>query len=219
VTEDQNLTKDQEQTEQQAVNETETAEAERQASSPETPVTADGRTVASGAEPETAENIEAEASSEPTVDSLKEEAEQLRRQADEYQQRWLRAQADFDNYRKRTLREKEDLAKYAAQQLIEQLLPVVDNFERAVETSRTHKDFESLVKGLDMVYRQFIQVLEQEGLQPIASVGEPFNPEFHQAVMQVESEEYGEGIVVEELQKGYKLKDRVIRPSMVKVSM
>lgn len=148
-----------------------------------------------------------------------ERMEELRRQAEENYQRYLRAQADFDNFRRRTRQEKEEFAKYASLNLIEQLLPVVDNFERAIESSKGTKDFDALVKGLEMTFRQLDQVLQQEGLKPIEAVGQPFNPEYHQAVMQVESEEYEEGIVVEELQKGYVLKEKVIRPSMVKVSM
>lgn len=147
------------------------------------------------------------------------ELEEARKLADENYQRYLRAQADFDNFRRRARQEKEEFVKYASLKLIEQLLPVVDNFGRALASSKENKDFDALVKGLDMTFRQLDQVLAQEGLAPIEAVGQPFNPELHQAVMQVESEEHGEGIVVEELQKGYMLKDKVIRPAMVKVSV
>ncbi|MEW9701573.1 nucleotide exchange factor GrpE [Paenibacillus sp. SI8] len=147
------------------------------------------------------------------------EADQLRVQLEENNQRLLRVQADFDNFRRRARVEKEDIAKYASLKLIEQLLPVVDNFDRALSSSKETKDFDSLVKGLDMTFRQFDGILTGEGLKPIEAVGQPFNPEFHQAVMQVESDEHEEGIVVEELQKGYTLKDKVIRPAMVKVSV
>lgn len=146
------------------------------------------------------------------------EATQLRAQVDELQNKLLRAQADFDNFRRRARQEKEEFAKYASQKLLEQLIPVFDNFERAVSASKENQDLDSLAKGIDMIYRQMSQVLEQEGVKPIEAVGQPFNPEFHQAVMQVESEEHEEGIIVEELQKGYMLKEKVIRPSMVKVS-
>jgi molecular chaperone GrpE len=156
---------------------------------------------------------------------VSEEAKELseldiaRVQAEENYQRLLRVQADFDNFRRRARAEKEDFAKYASLKLIEQLLPIVDNFDRALSSSKETKDFDALVKGLDMTYRGMDQLLTAEGLKPIESVGQPFNPEFHQAVMQVESEEHEEGIVVEELQKGYILKDKVIRPAMVKVSV
>ncbi|NOU68062.1 nucleotide exchange factor GrpE [Paenibacillus sp. LMG 31461] len=158
----------------------------------------------------------ADVSEEATVSS---ELEQARVQAEENYQRLLRVQADFDNFRRRARTEKEDFAKYASLKLIEQLLPIVDNFDRALSSSKETKDFDALVKGLDMTYRGIDQLLTAEGLKPIESVGHPFNPEFHQAVMQVESEEHEEGIVVEELQKGYILKDKVIRPAMVKVSV
>lgn len=169
----------------------------------------------SSAEQESAQEQDDEKQSSESV-SL--QVEQLQKQVDELQNRLLRTQADYDNFRRRTRLEKEDFAKYASQKLLEQLIPVVDNFERAVLASEENQDLDSLIKGLNMIYRQFSQVLEQEGVKPIEAVGQPFNPEFHQAVMQVESDEHEEGIVVEELQKGYMLKDKVIRPSMVKVS-
>jgi molecular chaperone GrpE len=141
----------------------------------------------------------------------------LREQVQELQNRLLRTQADFDNFRRRTRMEKEEFAKYASQHVIEQLLPVVDNFERALAAGRGVQDAAALLKGVEMIYRQLQQVLEQEGVKPIEAVGRPFNPEYHQAVMRVESDEYEEGFVVEELQKGYMFKEKVIRPSMVKV--
>jgi len=146
------------------------------------------------------------------------EAAKLRAEKEDLNQRLLRLQADYDNFRRRSRQEKEDFAKYASSRLLEQLLPVVDNFQRALEVSSSNDDYEALTKGVDMIHRQFAQVLEQEGLQAIEAVGQPFNPELHQAIMQVESEEYEEGVVVEEVQKGYKLKDKVLRPAMVKVS-
>lgn len=143
---------------------------------------------------------------------------ELRQQAEEYNNRYLRAQADFDNFRRRTLKEKEELAQYASMKLITQLLPVVDNFGRALQTSGDQSDSQSFHKGVDMIYRQLLQVLEAEGLKAMEPVGQPFDPEMHQAIMQVESDEHEEGIVVEVVQPGYWLKDKVIRPAMVKVS-
>lgn len=143
---------------------------------------------------------------------------ELERQVEEHQQRYLRAQADFDNFRRRTTKEREELAQYATMKLLTQLLPVVDNFERATTAAKQNNDFEALSKGVEMVSRQFTQVLEQEGLKPMVAVGEPFNPDFHQAVMTEQSADHEEGIVLEELQKGYMLKDKVLRPAMVKVS-
>lgn len=177
------------------------------------------RQAESAAEPASEAEQAAESAAEGKQDPAAAQLEELRKQADDNYQRYLRTQADFDNFRRRARQEKEDFVKYASLKLIEQLLPVVDNFDRALAASSENRDFDALLKGLDMTYRQLDQVLVQEGLTPIEAVGQPFNPELHQAVMQVESDEHGEGIVVEELQKGYMLKDKVIRPAMVKVSV
>ncbi|MGZ9584990.1 nucleotide exchange factor GrpE [Paenibacillus marinisediminis] len=156
---------------------------------------------------------------EAQVDAAGAELDAAKALADENYQRYLRVQADFDNYRRRTMKEKEDLAKYASTKLVTELVPVLDNLERALAADVAEGDQGSFAKGVDMIYRQFQQVLEQEGVTAMNAVGQPFNPEFHQAIMQVESDEYEEGFVVEEVQKGYMLKDRVLRPAMVKVSM
>jgi molecular chaperone GrpE len=145
--------------------------------------------------------------------------EASRKLADENHERYMRVQADYDNFRRRSRQEKEDFAKYASSKLIEQLLPIVDNFERALTASQSVKDFDILIKGIEMTAKQLDQVLASEGLKSIESVNQPFNPEYHQAIMQVESAEHEEGVIVEEVQKGYILKDKVIRPAMVKVSM
>jgi molecular chaperone GrpE len=147
------------------------------------------------------------------------ELEGLRKLADENHERYMRVQADYDNFRRRSRLEKEDFAKYASAKLIELLLPIVDNFERALASSQQVKDFDAIIKGIEMTAKQLEQVLTEEGLKAIESVGQPFNPDFHQAIMQVESEEHDEGIIVEEIQKGYLLKDKVLRPALVKVSM
>nr|WP_232229178.1 nucleotide exchange factor GrpE [Paenibacillus zanthoxyli] len=147
------------------------------------------------------------------------EIKRLQELADEYQGRVLRVQADYDNFRRRTLKEKEELAQYATSKLVTELLPVLDNFERALATAPTGSDGDAFAKGVNMIFRQLEGVLKSEGLTPMEAVGQPFNPEFHQAIMQVESEEYEEGIVTEEVQKGYLLKNKVLRPAMVKVSM
>ncbi|MWV45307.1 nucleotide exchange factor GrpE [Paenibacillus sp. HJL G12] len=150
---------------------------------------------------------------------LENEVQRLQTLADDYQQRALRTQADFDNFRKRTQKEKEDFAKYASSKLITELLPIIDNFDRAITAAGDIADNDSFAKGVGMIFRQLESVLKSEGLEPMDTIGQPFNPEFHQAIMQVESDEHEEGVVVEEVQKGYMLKDRVLRPAMVKVSM
>lgn len=164
---------------------------------------------------EAAETAEAEGKA---AEEAQGELKKARAQAEELQQRLLRTQADFDNFRRRTVKEKEELAQYASFKLMTDLLPVLDNFERALVAVQTGSEEQSFIKGVDMIFRQFTQVLEQEGVKAMNAVGEPFNPEFHQAIMQVESEEHEEGIVVEEVQKGYMLNERVLRPAMVKVS-
>ncbi len=146
------------------------------------------------------------------------EVSELKRTIEDIQNRLLRSQADFDNYRKRTIAEKNELAKYASAKLIESLLPAIDNFERAISSSNDANNIESFIKGVEMVYRQIEDILTKEGLEAIETVGQAFNPELHQAVMQVETDEYESGVNVEELQKGYKFKGKIIRPSMVKVN-
>lgn len=148
---------------------------------------------------------------------LKQELEQSQAKAEEYVQHMQRLKAEFDNFRKRTQKEKEEAAKYASERMILSLLPVLDNFERAVESSRNNKDFESLSQGVEMILRQFFKVLEDEGLKTIEAVGQEFDPNLHEALLREESDQ-AENLILEELQKGYYLKDKVLRPSRVKVS-
>ncbi|MNO86930.1 heat shock protein GrpE [compost metagenome] len=168
------------------------------------------------------EEASAEQTEQVQEDAVPEEAsleiQKLLAEVEEHKQRLLRTQADYDNFRRRTQKEKEELGKYASAKLITELLPVVDNFERALNTTSDNAEVASYAKGVEMILRQFEGVLQAEGLTAMETVGQPFNPEYHQAIMQVESEDHEEGIVVEELQKGYLLKDKVLRPAMVKVS-
>lgn len=150
--------------------------------------------------------------------ALAAELKETKEKADEYYAHLQRLQAEFDNYRKRTLREKEELVKYASEQLIMNLLPVLDNFERAIAAAGESQDFQAYAQGVEMIFKQIQKVLENEGLVAIESVGKPFDPNIHEAVLRVESDDYPENTVVEEMQKGYYLKEKVIRPSMVKVS-
>lgn len=149
--------------------------------------------------------------------ALEAETEKLKAEIEEHKQRLLRTQADYDNFRRRTVKEKEELGKYASAKLITELLPVIDNFERALGSVSDVPEAASYAKGVEMIFRQLEGILKAEGLTPMEVVGTPFNPEYHQAIMQVESDEYEEGDVVEEVQKGYMLKDKVLRPAMVKV--
>ena len=133
----------------------------------------------------------------------------------EKENRYLRLQADFENFRRRTRQEKEELAAVVTQNLLEDLLPFLDNFERALAAENS--DAESLRAGVEMMYKQLVEALKKEGLEYIETKDKPFDPNFHQAVMRVEDAEKEDGTIVAELQKGYMVKGRVIRPSMVQV--
>ncbi|WP_370875573.1 nucleotide exchange factor GrpE [Bacillus horti] len=166
-------------------------------------------------EQSTSEAADTELSLEDALAKLAE----AEKKAEESYQKQLRTQADFDNFRRRSRQEKEEAAKYASLPLVEQLLPALDNFERALSASKVDSaDKDSIVQGIEMVFRQLEQVLQGSGLESIPTVGTAFDPNVHQAVMQEESADHEPGTVIEELQKGFKLKDRVIRPAMVKVS-
>lgn len=159
-----------------------------------------------------------EKSRDDTASALKEELKSLKAQNKDYYGQLQRQQAEFDNFRKRTQKEKDDLVKYAAERVLTSMLPIVDNFERALAAAKSNSDMESFSRGVEMIFRQMMTILEKEGLRPIEAVGKPFDPNLHEAVLQEDSEEHAENIVIEELQKGYYLKDKIIRPSMVKVA-
>ncbi|MFD1018813.1 nucleotide exchange factor GrpE [Thalassobacillus hwangdonensis] len=146
------------------------------------------------------------------------EMDRLKQEKDEIQNRLLRLQADYDNFRRRTVKDREADRKYRSQDLVTELVPVLDNFDRALKIEVSDDSSKGFVDGIKMVYQQLKAALEKEGVEEIPAEGEQFDPNFHQAVMQVEDENYESNVVIEELQKGYKLKDRVIRPSMVKVN-
>ncbi|WP_257984494.1 nucleotide exchange factor GrpE [Neobacillus cucumis] len=153
-----------------------------------------------------------------SVDQYLQEIQQLKEKLEEADNRILRLQADFDNFRRRTRLDQEAGEKYRAQKLITDLLPALDNFERAMKLEADNDQTKSLLQGMDMVYRSMVEALKKEGVEPIEAVGKEFDPHLHQAVMQGEDDNFGSNIVTDEFQKGYLLKDRVIRPSMVKVN-
>lgn len=130
----------------------------------------------------------------------------------------LRIRADFDNFRRRTNEENEKRVKFAAQTVVEKLIPLVDNFERALQAEASADEAKQIQAGVEMIYRQLLDVLNSENVEAIEAVGQPFDPNYHQAVMQEPSDEFESGLVTMELQKGYTMHGRVIRPSMVKVS-
>lgn len=141
-------------------------------------------------------------------------AEQLS-QAEEYRDRLVRLQADYDNFRRRSRQEKEEIYKYTSVKMISALLPVLDNFELAL--SAEGDSIESFKSGVQMIYKLLNDVLTAEGVVQIPAVGELFDPLKHEAVLRVDSDEYPDNTIIEELRRGYYLKDKVIRPSMVKV--
>ncbi|WP_420795370.1 nucleotide exchange factor GrpE [Desulfofalx alkaliphila] len=157
-----------------------------------------------------------EAAVELTLEQMQQLLDSKTAEAEENYNRLLRTQADFDNYRRRTKEEREQLIKYASESLIIELLPVLDNFDRALGAADTPGD--DFAAGVKMIHRQLMEVLNKEGLEEIAAEGKEFDPMVHEAMMQVESDEHSENTVVEELRKGYTLKGKVIRPSLVKVA-
>ncbi|HWQ41123.1 MAG TPA: nucleotide exchange factor GrpE [Desulfosporosinus sp.] len=157
-------------------------------------------------------------SSQEKILTLEAELAQAKAKAAENYDQLLRLQADFDNYRKRTQKEKVELIKYASERVVGDLLPVLDNFERAASAAKVNPDFTAFSQGVDMIFRQLEAALSKEGLKAMEAVGQPFDPNLHDAVLRVDSEEHPENTVVEEIQKGYYLKEKVLRPCMVKVS-
>lgn len=144
------------------------------------------------------------------TDALKEQIEQL-------EDRVMRQMAEFENFRKRTDREKQAMFETGAKSVIEKILPVVDNFERGLATVPEENLEDPFVDGMNRVYKQLLTELDNIGVKPIEAVGQEFDPNLHNAVMQVASEEYESGVVAQELQKGYTYRDSVVRHSMVAV--
>lgn len=143
--------------------------------------------------------------------------EALKEKIEELEDRVKRQMAEFENFRRRTEREKTAMFETGARSVIEKILPVVDNFERGLAAVPEEEKGGAFEEGMEMIYKQLMAELEKMDVKPIPAVGEEFNPEFHNAVMQVESEEYESGIIAQELQKGYTYRDSVVRHSMVGV--
>ncbi|HEY9062286.1 MAG TPA: nucleotide exchange factor GrpE [Pseudobacteroides sp.] len=153
------------------------------------------------------------------TDEIKAMLEQKSKQCDEYFNMLQRTAAEFDNYKKRTAKEKEALYWDAVGETVLAMLPVVDNFERAIKAAENDPATNSSFKeGMELVYRQLKDALKDLGVEEIKSIGENFDPQLHNAVMHIEDDSYGDSTIVEEFQKGYVLKDKIIRHSMVKVA-
>jgi len=154
---------------------------------------------------------------EPSVNELEQRIAALELEAEEQKNNWLRSVADFKNYKRRTESEREDLIRNASARLLMKLLPVVDDLQRAMEHVPEEVSNNQWLGGVKMVQRKLETILEGEGLQPIAALGQEFDPNFHEAVMYEEANEDQANKVVQELQRGYTLGERVLRPTMVKV--
>ncbi len=162
---------------------------------------------------------EGDAEHPPHEDDIEKQLAEAKQEAQNHYEHLLRVSADFENYKKRTSREMKDLAKYANERLVKELLTVVDNLERAIESaSNSHGSDDPLVQGVNMTLNETFKILERFHVTPILSMGEPFDPNFHQAMMQEEVDDQPPNTVVRELQKGYMIHDRLLRPSLVAVS-
>ncbi len=166
---------------------------------------------------ETFENVAEEKPSKKKKKADKKQ-EALEEKVTELEDKVKRQMAEFENFRKRTEKEKATMFEMGAKTVIEKMLPVVDNFERGLAAIPDEEKNSSFSEGMNMIYKQLMTELDNLGVKPIEAVGKEFNPEFHNAVMQVESDEYEEGIVAQELQKGYMYRESVVRHSMVAVS-
>lgn len=151
-------------------------------------------------------------------EALKKELEAKKTEAAEYLDHLKRLKAEFENYKKRQLKEQTQFLELSAQDLMGKLLPVLDNFELALLAAEDSKDFERLIRGIEMVYGELKDVLRKEGLRVIESIGKQFDPQVHEAVMQVHSDEHEDNTIVDVLRQGYTFKGKVMRPAMVKVA-
>ena len=168
---------------------------------------------------EATEGEEGETSEKKGFFKKKEKKDKKDEKIEELNDRLMRQMAEFDNFRKRSEREKSQMFEIGAKDIVEKILPVIDNMERGLATVAPEVlETDAFAQGMEKVYKHFMTVLEQAGVKPIEAVGNEFNPDFHNAVMHVDDEAVGENIVVEEFQKGYMYKESVVRHSMVKVA-
>ncbi|HFO1642197.1 TPA: nucleotide exchange factor GrpE [Staphylococcus aureus] len=152
------------------------------------------------------------------IDPKDQKINELQQLADENEEKYLRLYAEFENYKRRIQKENEINKTYQAQRVLTDILPAIDNIERALQIEGDDETFKSLQKGVQMVHESLINALKDNGLEVIKTEGEAFDPNIHQAVIQDDNPDFESGEITQELQKGYKLKDRVLRPSMVKVN-
>lgn len=188
-----------------------TAEAVEETKQPVDEIAAEEKAADDGADTKQADNQNVQ---QPDATAQAEAA------AAEMKSRYVRLQADFANFKKRTATEKQQISEVVKMDVLQNILPVIDNFERALQVPQDSlsDELKSFVDGYTMIYKQLMTVLEKEGVTKIDAVGKPFDPNYHQAVMRVPSDEYDNDVVVEVLQEGYLLGDKTLRPAMVKVA-
>jgi molecular chaperone GrpE len=155
---------------------------------------------------------------EEEIHRLREALQAKTQEAEEHRERYLRGAAEFDNARKRAAREREDYTRYANESLLRELLPVLDNFSRALQAARSEPGAAAVTAGVELIQRELLRVLEKFGVTPFDSVGQPFDPERHEAIARVPAVGQPEGTVVNETARGYMLNGRVLRPAMVTVA-
>jgi len=162
--------------------------------------------------------LEASATGVQTASPPQAEDESLQADLDRFRDLALRSQADFENYKKRASREKEEAIKYANNALLERLIPIVDNFELGLEAARGDGENSPIFSGMSMVLKQLMDFLTEHGVQPIGATGQKFDPNLHEAIAHEPSDEVSEGVIIRQTRRGYRMKDRLLRPSSVVVS-
>ena len=155
---------------------------------------------------------------EETEETTEDKIAKLEAEVDQWKTDYYKVFADMQNLKRRLEKEHQNTMKFMMQSFIEELLPVLDNFERSLNVPNASEEVQSFLKGYEMIFKQLMGILEKNGVSKIEALGKEFDPNFHQAVMTANDENYESGVVVEELQKGYMLKDRVIRATLVKVN-
>ena len=169
-------------------------------------------------EPARQEQEREEKSSQSELEALRAELAAKQKEAQELYDRLLRTQADKENFQKRIKKEQAEFMRFATEGLVNDLLPVLDDLERAIDSAEKNRDFDAFAGGVKLILEQFKKVLEKVGLRDVKAKGRPFDPAHHEAVHMVETDEHEENCVVEELRKGYLLNERVLRPAMVAVA-
>ncbi|MBC8167576.1 MAG: nucleotide exchange factor GrpE [Bryobacteraceae bacterium] len=161
--------------------------------------------------------VETQVSTELPVETTDSEYTELKQQKAELQERVLRLQAEFENFRKRTERERMEFAEYAGEMTIRALLPILDDFERALKAAGGAEN--ELMRGIELIYTRLLEALRKQGLDPVSVDGAQFDPHQHEAIGSIESADHEEGSIVQEYQRGYKFKGRLLRPAMVQVAV